>query len=74
MKKNIKITYDPEADILSWETGEPAKIDYATEMGNIIVHFTKGNKPILIEVLEASKVMRKTERVFEKAQSAALSR
>lgn len=73
MKKNIKITYDPEADILSLESREPAEIDYATEMGNIIVHFSKKNKPILIEVLEASKVMQKTEHIFKKASAAAVS-
>lgn len=63
MKKNdIKIKYDPDADVLSWEISEKNKIDYASEMGNIIVHFTKNNIPVLIEILEASKFIRQNEK------------
>lgn len=71
--KNITIKYDPEADILSWEIARKAKIDYASEMGNIIVHFTKNHIPVLIEVLEASKIIPKSERAVEKARDLALA-
>lgn len=63
MKKNdIKIKYDPDADVLSWEISKKNKIDYASEMGNIIVHFNKNNIPVLIEILEASKFIRQSEK------------
>jgi len=49
MKNNsIKIAYDPEADVLSWEIAKKAKTDYASEMENIIVHFTKNHVPVFI--------------------------
>lgn len=49
-----KISYEPEADVLTWEiTNQP--IDYAKEVGNFIVHFDKNNIPVLTEILEAKK-------------------
>lgn len=63
MKKKIsrsKMSYEPEADVFTWElTGKP--IDHAKEIGNIVVHFTKNNIPVLIEILEASKFLSKVE-------------
>ncbi len=67
MKNNsITIKYDPEADVLSWEILKKAKIDYASEMGSIVVHFTKNHIPVLIEVLEASKIIPKSEKILER--------
>ena len=60
MKKNstAKMSYEPEADILRIETGrEP--IDYASEMGNVVVHFSRQDKPVYFEILEASKFLKK---------------
>jgi hypothetical protein len=55
-KQTIKISYEPEADVLMWETGKQP-IEYAQEMGNMIVHFDKKNNPVLTELLEASKFL-----------------
>lgn len=50
----IYMIYDPEANILSWElAGDP--ISHAREFGNFIIHLSKIGKPVLIEILEASK-------------------
>lgn len=70
MKKNnpIKIKYDSEADVLSWELSQKTKIDHATEMENVIVHFSKKDTPVLIEVLSASGLFKKSE---EKIRNAA---
>ena len=57
--RNIKIKYDHESDVLNWEVSKSSKIDYASEMGNVIVHFTKNNIPVLVEILEASKFLKK---------------
>lgn len=57
MKKiTPKVSYDSDADILSVEGAVKGRIDHARELGNFIVHFTKDDKPLLIEVLKASKV------------------
>lgn len=58
MSKNRQtiFQYDPEADILSWEiTGRP--IEYAKEIGNAVIHFSKNHSPVLIEILEATKLL-----------------
>ena len=52
----VKISYEPEADVLMWETSK-RPIDYAQEVGNMIVHFDKKNNPVLTELLEASKFL-----------------
>lgn len=58
-KTNIHIRYDSDADVLSMETSKTAPIEYAREMGNVVVHFTKRNQPVLLEVLEASTLLHK---------------
>jgi len=38
--KKIKLSYEPEADVLAWEvTKQP--IDYAEEVGNVVIHYSK---------------------------------
>ena len=62
MKKNkkIKIDYEPEADVLSWEVSAKP-IDFAKEIGNAVIHFTKDNTPVLFEILEASRFLKEAE-------------
>jgi len=55
MKKEnnkVKVSYERDADVLRFEAPEGGVIDYAQEMGNLVVHFTKDEKPVLVEVLE----------------------
>lgn len=57
MKKiTPKVSYDSDADVLSVAGAVRGRIDHARELGNFVVHFTKDDRPLLIEVLEASKV------------------
>ena len=56
MKKIPKVSYDPVADVLALAGSVKGRIDHASELGNFIVHFTKDDRSLLIEVLEASKV------------------
>lgn len=48
------MNYDPETNILSWEIGKGG-ISHVREIGNFIIHVTKTEKPVLIEILDASK-------------------
>ncbi len=58
----MKVSYNREQDILMYEiSGEP--IDYAEEVGDIIVHFTKKGKPVLLEILDASEFIAETTRI-----------
>jgi hypothetical protein len=75
MKNNQepKINYEPEADVLTYEmTNQP--IDYAQEIGSIVVHFTKNNIPVLVEILEASKFLKKAEKLTGKTGSLSITR
>ena len=73
MKNNkVKISYEPEADVLTYEiTNQP--IDYAKEIGNIVVHFTKNNIPVLVEILEATKFLNKAKTLTNKTGNLSLS-
>jgi hypothetical protein len=54
--------YDLEANIISWElTKDP--IDYCLELGNFIIHLSKTRKPVLIEILNASKFVGQMDKV-----------
>ena len=57
-KTNTKITYDADADVLSMESAGRTVVDHAEEMGNLVVHFSKENKPVLVEILEASRLFK----------------
>jgi hypothetical protein len=50
----MKISYNREEDIMVLEVSSE-KIDFAEEMGPIIVHFNKERKPVLLEILDASE-------------------
>lgn len=54
----MKIKYNKEDDVLIVETA-PGQIDYAEEMGPLIVHFTKDDKPVVLEILDASDFLSK---------------
>lgn len=70
--KKLKLSYEPEADVLTYEiTNQP--IDYAKEIGNVVVHFTKNNIPVLIEILEATKFVKKVENLTVKTSRISLA-
>ncbi len=55
----MKVDYNREADTLMYEVSDEP-IDYAEEMDSGIVHFTKSGKPVLLEILDASKFLNQT--------------
>ena len=71
-KNSFQMSYDQDADVLSWELSQGGEIDYASEMGDVIVHFTKENKPVYLEVLNASKFLRKSREVAKQAEDLVL--
>ena len=59
--------YDPESNIMSLElTKDP--IANAKEFGNFIIHFSKTGKPVLIEILDASKLVGQFDKVKDKGR------
>ena len=63
--KNLKVSYEPEADIMSWEVST-RPIDYAEEAGNFVVHYSKNHTPVLVEILEASSFFQKSQKLLER--------
>ncbi len=61
----MKIKYDREVDILMIELSDE-KIDYAEEAGPMIIHF-KDNKPVLIEILDASEFLAELTKISMKS-------
>ena len=64
---SVKVSYNRESDVLLIQVSE-AKVDYAEEMGPIIVHFTKNGKPVLLEILDASEVISEVAKIGMKAK------
>lgn len=54
--------YDEESNLMSIEIAK-GKISYAKDFGNFIIHFSAAKKPILIEILDASKFMGQFEQI-----------
>lgn len=52
-----KFKYDEEADVLTVVVTEKGRLSHAEEMGDIVVHFDEKGKPLLMEILRASKVI-----------------
>ncbi|MHB9128497.1 MAG: DUF2283 domain-containing protein [Candidatus Humimicrobiaceae bacterium] len=52
----MNIKYSKDEDILLLEISDE-RIDYAEEEGPLIIHYSAGHKPVLIEILEASMVL-----------------
>lgn len=65
--KNTTVKYDKEADILSVENDTHTPVSYAQEMGNLVVHFSKQGQPVLIEILEASKIFKRQTKSLKSA-------
>ena len=54
-----KIRYSRDTDTLLIELSD-RKIDHAEEQGQVIIHFSKDNSPVLIEIMDASKFITDT--------------
>ncbi len=65
MKNNTRISYEPEADVLRMEIADKP-IEFAREIGNLVVHFSKEGIPVYVEVLEATKFRKATDEAFAK--------
>ncbi|MDO9399622.1 MAG: DUF2283 domain-containing protein [bacterium] len=56
------MNYDIEANLISWELAKDP-IDHAIELGNFIIHLSKTKKPVLIEILNASKFVGQFDKI-----------
>jgi uncharacterized protein YuzE len=68
----MKVSYNRVDDVLLLEVSDEG-IEYAEEVGPLIIHFTKEGKPVLVEILDASEVLAELTRVSVKAQDRELA-
>lgn len=54
--------YDPDSNILSIELSKDDIVD-TKEIGNLLIHVGKLGQPVLIEILDASKLITKKEKL-----------
>lgn len=55
----MKFRYDKEDDVLMvWFSHK--KVDYADQAKDIIIHYTKDEEPVLLEILRASSFLSQT--------------
>lgn len=55
----MKVKYDKKEDVMSvWFSDKP--VDYAEQSKSMIMHFSKDNKPVLMEVLNAVEFLKLT--------------
>lgn len=59
----LKTRYDKEDDVLMIFLGK-GKIDDTQQTGNMIVHLSEKGEILLLEILNASKFLKDTSRVF----------
>ena len=64
----MKIKYDRDADVLTMELSDKS-IDHAEEAGPMIIHLTDDNKPVLIEILDASEFLANLTKIAIKSPS-----
>lgn len=58
-----KFRYDKEDNALMiWFSKEP--VDYAQQEKNLIIHFSKENKPVLMEILDATNFLKETTKIL----------
>jgi len=68
----MKVSYNRVDDVLLLEVSDEG-IEYAEEVGPLIIHLTKAGKPVLVEILDASEVLAELTRVSVKAQDRELA-
>lgn len=59
----MKYKYDKEDDVLMiWISKE--QVDFAEQNKNVIVHFSKKNKPVMLEILKASQFLKESSQAI----------
>lgn len=54
---NSNISYEAEADVVRVELSKK-DISHAKEVGPVVVHFSKENSPVYLEILDATKFLK----------------
>lgn len=61
----MKAKYYEDADLISWKVSRKP-FEYATRSGDFVVHYSKNDEPVLIEILNASKFLKEANSMLPK--------
>lgn len=61
----MKAKYYEDADLISWRLSKKP-YEYASRSGNFIVHYSKDDEPVLVEILNASKFLKEANQSLPK--------
>lgn len=64
----MKVQYNREDDVLTIHLSEGA-IDHAEETEGVIVHFSPDDRPVLLEVLDASEFLSRLTKITATAEA-----
>ena len=53
----MKAKYYEDADLISWKISQKP-FEYATRTGDFVVHYSKDDEPVLIEILNAARFLK----------------
>ena len=59
----MKAKYYEDADLISWKIS-PKPFEYASRSGDFVVHYSKDNEPVLVEILNASKFLKQANSIL----------
>ncbi len=62
------ISYEPEADVITIWVSKESKIDDAELIGDVVVHWDKNGSPVMIEFLNATKIVPKMVEALAKRE------
>ncbi len=61
----MKAKYYEDADLISWKISKKP-FEYATRTGDFVVHYSRDEEPVLIEILNASKFLKAANSILPK--------
>ncbi|MEW6557150.1 MAG: DUF2283 domain-containing protein [Elusimicrobiota bacterium] len=67
------ISYEPEADVLTIRVSKEGKIDDAEMVGDVVLHWDKNGNPVMVEFLNATKIVPKMVEAFAKRELAVVA-
>lgn len=63
----MRASYNREDDVLTLELSEGDIVDHAEEVDGVILHLSPDDRPVLLELLDASDLLAKLSRVTARA-------
>ena len=61
----MKAKYYEDADLISWRVSKKP-FEYASRSGDFVVHYSRDDEPVLIEILNAARFLKEANNALPK--------